>query len=229
MNVPAEQLLKGARHAMEQCGLLLRDAVILRRAESHSSAVVLALFGREELGRHRILMDLWRRASEGTIVTLAEVNKACDGHMVKQAAGQLSLVYRTHKNTGLGKLLTEASTSKNPPDSKEYKEARQALEKVDKKKEDRTPGDRQEERMEALYVDLTDSGSWNRPAELSEQQATSTIDDAINDYSGQWDRLQPAQVTAHDKALAEALEKWKDRPALFEAGRLQGNKPVTDP
>ncbi len=60
-----EELLKGTFYALEQCGLLLRDANIQYRNGSYASTIVLAAFAREELGRYRILLDFWRRARDG--------------------------------------------------------------------------------------------------------------------------------------------------------------------
>ena len=48
----ADYLLRGTVFALEQCGLLLRDARILCEAGSYASAVVLTAFAREELGRN---------------------------------------------------------------------------------------------------------------------------------------------------------------------------------
>ena len=57
MAVTADFLLKGYALALEQCGLLLRDAVLLYENKSYANAVVLAAFAREELGRSRILLS----------------------------------------------------------------------------------------------------------------------------------------------------------------------------
>jgi hypothetical protein len=53
-----QYLLEGAVYALEQCGLLLRDATLLYRNDSCASAVALAAFAREELGRWKILLTL---------------------------------------------------------------------------------------------------------------------------------------------------------------------------
>ena len=57
-SVNANYLLQGAVFTLEQCGLLLRDARILCEAGSYASAVVLAAFAREVLGRYSILRRL---------------------------------------------------------------------------------------------------------------------------------------------------------------------------
>jgi AbiV family abortive infection protein len=48
--VSPQHLLHGAVYALEQCGVLLRDANVLYRSESYANAVVLARFAQEELG-----------------------------------------------------------------------------------------------------------------------------------------------------------------------------------
>src|SRR5262245_36527591 len=102
-SVSPEYLLEGAAYALEQCGLLLRDANVLYRNGSYASAVALAL-AREELGRHSILLDLRRKVRRGGSVTVMDIQDACGGHVRKQEAGVLSTVTRTNNNTVLGKL-----------------------------------------------------------------------------------------------------------------------------
>ena len=52
VSVTAEHLIRGYALALEQCGCLLRDAVLLYESgSSYASAVVLAAFAWEELGR----------------------------------------------------------------------------------------------------------------------------------------------------------------------------------
>jgi len=59
-SVSPQYLLEGAAYALEQCGLLLRDANLLYRSGSYASAVALAAFAQEELGRWKMLLDLNR-------------------------------------------------------------------------------------------------------------------------------------------------------------------------
>jgi hypothetical protein len=89
-----QYLLEGAAYALEQCGLLLRDANTLYRSGSYSSAVALALFAREELGRYRILLDLRKKVLGGYHLTTQEIQKRCKPHERKQEAGMLSFVMR---------------------------------------------------------------------------------------------------------------------------------------
>jgi AbiV family abortive infection protein len=64
-SVTPKYRLEGAVYALEQCGMLLRDANSLYRSASYATAVALAAFAREELGRWRILLDLHREVVGG--------------------------------------------------------------------------------------------------------------------------------------------------------------------
>jgi AbiV family abortive infection protein len=69
----SDYLLRGTVFALEQCGLLLRDARILCEAGSYASAVVLTAFAREELGRYKILRGLWRRTMAGESFSVKQI------------------------------------------------------------------------------------------------------------------------------------------------------------
>ena len=49
-SVTPEYLLEGAAYALEQCGLLLRDANLLYQSGSYASVIALAAFAQEEKG-----------------------------------------------------------------------------------------------------------------------------------------------------------------------------------
>jgi hypothetical protein len=104
-SVTPEYLLEGAAYALEQCGLLLRDANLLYQSGSYASAVALALFAREELGRYRILLDLRKQVLGGDHLTIQKIEKRCRDHERKQEAGMLSFVMRVDTDTALGGLL----------------------------------------------------------------------------------------------------------------------------
>ena len=86
MSVTSDFLLKGYALALEQCGLLLRAAVLLYKDKSYSNAVALAAFAREELGRSQILLDLWRQRLGGSPVTTDDTEKTCEDHVDPNAA-----------------------------------------------------------------------------------------------------------------------------------------------
>jgi AbiV family abortive infection protein len=78
--VTSAYLLQGAVYALEQCGLLLRDANALFHDGSYASAIVLAAFAREELGRSNILFDLRSAVLSGETVTAELLAQRCGDH-----------------------------------------------------------------------------------------------------------------------------------------------------
>jgi AbiV family abortive infection protein len=219
--VSDDVLLRGAWYAIQQAGYLLEHAVILFDAGVHSSAVALALLGREELGRYAILCDLWRKASAGSRFSPDDVRKACRDHVEKHRRGTFSLVYRTSADTGFGKLLS--SLVGLLPSGGAARKIRESIEKIDKLKAKRLPDERHATRMRSLYVDLNEAGSdWVRPSSITEAEARTTVQDAVNDYSVQRDRLTtPGILAAVDPSLAKAFESQGNRPALPGVRRPQ--------
>jgi AbiV family abortive infection protein len=169
MSVTPQYLLQGAAYALEQCGLLLRDANALYRNGSYANAVVLAAFAREELGRSGILFDLRRRVLAGEAITIVQIRQACEDHVAKQKAGMLSTTLTADRDTGLGKLMR--TKMENPPQSPEWQKADAELQRIDEIKKKRTPSDRHEERMAALYVEPASDSQWNRPTDISASEA----------------------------------------------------------
>jgi AbiV family abortive infection protein len=215
MPVTPQYLLQGAWYALEQCGLLLRDGNVLYRNSAYASAVVLTAFAREELGRSRILLDCWRRAFAGEAFTVAQIQEACEDHVTKQRAGMLSLTMRADRESGLGKLLK--ARMENPPQSAEWQKADAELKRIDEMKKKRSPTDRHEKRMAALYVEPISESEWNRPAATSALTARDFLQDAVNDYAGRYYRYCGAEnaiLKKDDPELYNALEQWSDRPVL---------------
>jgi len=85
-SVNSRYLLEGAVYALEQCGLLLRDANLLYRSRSYASAVALAAFAREELAQWRILLGFRRKVVGGEHVTIKVIKSQCEKHVDKQDA-----------------------------------------------------------------------------------------------------------------------------------------------
>lgn len=212
----ADYLLRGTVFALEQCGLLLRDARILCEAGSYASAVVLTAFAREELGRYKILRGLWKRTMAGETFTVKQIDKRCEKHVEKQKEGMFSIVQRADNSTVQGKLIqTRMRAALGSP---ERKKADEELEKITQLQSKRTPEDRHNSRMKALYVEPLEAG-WNRPLETSETAAHNFLTDAINDYSGAQDRYAHPEVD-DDPDFHAALERWQDRPELQPATSL---------
>jgi AbiV family abortive infection protein len=210
-SVSPQYLLKGAVYALEQFGLLLRDANVLYRSSSYASAVALGAFAREELGRWKILLKLRSEVLGGKRHTIKEIQKHCEGHVRKQGAGMLSTTMRAHRDSSLGKLIQTRHGSK------EWNAARKQLDELRHQKAKRVPDDRHKQRMSALYVDPVSPDRWNRPSkEISQASASEFLQDVANDYSIQYDGYTNPEIsTKHDDPeLYNALKQWNDRPEL---------------
>jgi AbiV family abortive infection protein len=219
MAVTPQYILEGSVYSLEQCGHLIRDADALYRGGSYASAVVLAAFAREEFGRSTILRDLWQRACAGETFTAEQLQDACDDHVRKQRAGMASTTLRAHKESGIGKILE--ARMKNDLQSIQGREADAKLKKIDEIKQKRTPIERHEKRMEALYVEPISETEWNRPwLSTSQLAAHDFLEDARNDYSvrSQNGYVQPGSsneiLKQSNLDLHNALEQWSDRPTL---------------
>lgn len=216
MRVTAQYLVKGALYALEQCGILLADAVILINKKSYSSAVVLAAFSREELGRCRILINFFDEiVKKGQTVTLEDINKACKEHVVKQKWGQLSTSLRFQNDSQAGKLMLERMQLLRSGQqlSERYKEIETKVVEIIEKIRKRTPNDRHRARAEALYVEPDHSGSnWNIPKRISSEFAFNFIADASGDYAILRQILEPG--TSSNAEFTKELLKWKDKPEI---------------
>jgi AbiV family abortive infection protein len=212
--VSANYLLQGAVFALEQCGLLLRDARIFCEAGSYASAVVLAAFAREELGRYRILRSLRQRTVAGESFSVKQISKRCEDHVEKQRNGMFSVVQRIDSTNGLGQLLQ--ARSRAAPEGPKWQNLTEKIDKITEPQK-RTPGDRHGRRMKALYAEPLESG-WNRPAESLEVAARDFLTAAINDYAGQQDRY--VNPDLGDPDFHAALGQWQHRPELQPATSL---------
>src|SRR5262245_55979046 len=92
--VSPQYLLEGSAYALQRAGSLLRDAAMLYRKGSYATAYALAVFGREEIGKHKLLLGLRRQAVEGKNISVKDVRNVCERHLTKGAAGTLSVTLR---------------------------------------------------------------------------------------------------------------------------------------
>jgi hypothetical protein len=132
-----------------------------------------------------------------------------------------SVVQRTNTNTVLGQLLQDRSRAK--PGSPEWQNLSEKTDKITELQKKRTPEDRHDQRMKALYVEPLESG-WNRPTETSETAARDFLTAAINEYAIQREN---GYINSDDPILKHldpdfyaALEQWQDRPELIPATSL---------
>jgi AbiV family abortive infection protein len=207
-------LMQGAHYALEQCGLLLHDAIALFRTKSYATATVLAAFAREELGKARELRTMRREALSGATLTVRDVQRRCGAnHVAKQDRGQTSTVLRFGNDSELGKL--HRVLHENHPQSDEYQRADARVLEIVAEQRNRVPAQRHETRMRCLYVDPDETGTvWNRPKDQAKDEAQMFLMEAANDYSVQYDHYQRGNVIGEGKELYDALKQWTERPDL---------------
>ena len=197
-------LLHGALYAIQQAGFLLHDAVALYKRGRYSSAVVLAVFCREELGRTQIFLEARESSLASAPVSADFVRKQCDDHVEKLRRGQTGTVMRwgpeyRERLEGLFKN----------PQTEEYRKARALADEMVKRKAKREPQDVHERRLSALYVEPNEAGHWNRPSETSKEEAQELVGDVANDYAMRRDQLR-----TRDEKLAAAIAEWRECPEL---------------
>jgi len=186
--VTEQFLLEGAWHALDQAGRLLCSASILFDGGDSSTALAIAMFGREELGRSKLLRDCAREVRGGSDISAQEVTRCTDDHVKKQAAASLSVVMRMRPGSAAWTAATDGSRTDIPDEERSaaHETVRRAFEAKAKKQ----PHARHEDRCSALYVDLNALGTkWRRPSAIGREDARNSIVDAVNDYALERERV----------------------------------------
>ena len=151
------------------------------------------------------MRELWREVLAGwRTVTVQQIQKYCEDHVVKQKAGMMSTTLEARTDRTVGQLIMAS------PDARQ-------LDHLIRKKQKRVPSDRHQQRMNALYVDAIAPGKWNRPVrDVSQDTARKFLCDAVNDYAGQYRQRYTLDelVQCKDPELFQALQQWPDRPTL---------------
>ena len=214
MNATPKFLLEGSYYALVQCGRLLTGAAILYKAGEYATAVGLAALAHEELGRSRYLKDQRKRVIGGGVVSVEKIRETCREHKLKQAWGQSSVFQRFSVDSGPGKLLENRHRA--APRSKERQEYDWQVDEVTERQMGRTPQDRHNKRMKAFYVEPNSLDTdWDKPWEMDKEEAQDFIEAALNDYGVQSNSVWVLEILKFDDPeLAQAVEAWKDRPAL---------------
>jgi AbiV family abortive infection protein len=213
--VTPQYLLEGAVYALEQGGLLLHDSMLLYQNGKYASAIVIALFAREEVGRYKLLRDLRKEMIEnGRTVTIEDIETKFSDHVTKQLRGQFGVVLKSSGDDQIGKLLR--TILDNRPQSSEAHVANAQLDVIAKQLHRQMPYQRHDLRQKSLYVEPSDSGaSWNRPKDQPKQTAMDEIMGAINAYSGALDRFTRAGAYRNeDPSFYSALEAWEECPTM---------------
>jgi AbiV family abortive infection protein len=182
----ADDLIYGAWYALEQCGLLLEDAYVLIEHGSHATAAAVAMLAREELGRHEMLLGLWRECFvNGVQASVDDVRNQLERkrgvHLEKQRRSGQTVTYRVDRDGDdeVAVILRERSQFK--AGTPEYRALDQRLRELDLKRLEHQPAERHQLRMSATYLNLSESG-WERPCLLEKTRCRAEVTDAMNDY-----------------------------------------------
>jgi len=213
--VSAQFLLEGASYALEQAGWLLHDAHLLYQNQRYGSAVVMALFSREEIGRYQLIRQLRKRMVEtGGMVTTEDIDRACDNHVKKQSLGQLGLIIKSAPGEQIWDLLM--TKMNNHPQSAEFQEADKRLDAISTRLNRTLPHERHELRQKALYVEPANSGlNWNRPKRQTKDEAFKQIEGTSNAYNMALDRFSRRDAyRQEDPTFYDDLQVWEDCPLM---------------
>ena len=200
--VDANTIRVGAWYALEQAGRLLVAAATIADSGDRVTAVVLAMFGREEIGRSKLLQDLAKYADSGHTLGPADVRKACDDHLKKQSAANLSTTLRSESPSALATAARQQLVEETG--SPGWSRANQVGKQAAAAKRKRDPGARHSARMACLYVDLDETMTWQRPIHWSQAEAQNLMFDAITDYACERDRLESFAADYPEMSRARA-------------------------
>jgi AbiV family abortive infection protein len=214
--VSPDLLLHRAWYALEQCGLLLCHAVVLYEEEGYPTAASLALLAHEELGKFKILLDLWRSALKGQPPTVDDVPSACEVHEQKQRKGQGGVSIYVQGGTKFAELVQKAQDRTNPDHAK----ARREFDRIIMKKLKSQPDQRAKLREQGFYVDLDETGTdWRLPRDIGRECAYRCIDEALGDYFTILNNFSIEILKYEEPQLESALAGWSEKPELTEPKR----------
>ena len=179
--VTEQTLLEGSWYAIEQAGRLMQSAVTLFDAGDASTALAIAMFGREEIGRYELLRELAAEVKAGKQISVDDVNVRCNDHEEKQRGSAAGTVLRPGRGNKLYEALSALSDSN--VDSATRHRARETIDVAVNARHKRYPQERHAARMKGLYVDLEPTRkAWSRPVTLDKEVVRAAITDAVNDY-----------------------------------------------
>jgi len=207
--VPEGRLAEGAWYASRQAGLLLEDASRLFDAGRSGTAIALAMFAREEIGKARLLFGLAAETASGRKITVVDVRAECVDHEGKQEAAVFSISLSAPRDSAAAEIMKRVFSREDSDDAREVLEQ---LGRLVQAKRRRTPSDRHEARLRALYVDVRDDGAWSRPEDFDRQAALGHLCDSLNDYSIISSNIQQGRGAAPE--VLRLILDWPDRPPL---------------
>jgi AbiV family abortive infection protein len=210
--VTAQFLLEGSVYALEQCGLLLRDATALYKGGSYASSIAIAALAREGLDRAIVLRDLRDRVLSGWRLSLPEIKEE----------------FSDHEEEGLVHMATDPCTDRDsPPDdvlrtshadargSQGNWQADMFAEQAKKEQAERARKECRALRIGCLYVRPDSVWShWRRPKEHTREEARRFLVDALGDYARERDRIETGLCHPRHAEYVSAVRGWAGRPEL---------------
>jgi hypothetical protein len=186
-----------------------RSIACRAKIRSNANAVVHQSFGGTS-GLH------WRSPSMAVEFYFTPELHLRDGRVIRDLEDAISFA-RMKADTGTGGLGRLLQTYMRATGSALWTAAKEQLEKLHRQKAKRAPSERHKQRMNALYVDPI-PGGWNRPTmKISQAVASDYLQEALNDYRGQYDRYtNPEIYKPDDPDFYSALAQWTGRPTLAQ-------------
>jgi AbiV family abortive infection protein len=174
---PAE-LLHGSLASLENSARLSEDAKLLFTQGRFASAITLATFAREELGRCKLIHDQFKKIDPHGSILVDELNALCDDHVKKLHWGQ-SITLVPLSETKLARLRNAAESD----DAETRKAIMADVDVALKAKRKRDPHTVHKRREQSLYADALPDGRWNRPNVATEEEARVLIHIVCSEYS----------------------------------------------
>jgi AbiV family abortive infection protein len=218
-SVSRQELAHGLWYTIEHSGQFLSDAITLFNQKRYLTALLLAVFSNEELGKARRLHDLWDKADKGKSISAAQVKDAIrpkGAHQLKQeAALATSLTSGPATGTEIGRLLRELGLQLKRIHDERIAKGQPAEDLSDVLLSDPRLGQLADELKKAreriLYVDFSEATGWLRPldafgAEIKDLSLL-LIAQVQNNYSNY-----PPNLLKGGSRLASDLNSWSARP-----------------
>jgi hypothetical protein len=211
--VTAQFLLEGSVYALEQCGLLLRDATALFKAGSFASSILMAGLARESLDKAGRLRGLRERVLHGRGLVLPEIDAEFGEQDVEGvlagAGADLRAPHNPRGEARINKQLTDASSAGG------YRQGDLFAELARREQARLTREEREALRAGCLHVRPDGGGvHWSRPKDHSREEARRFLLDALSDYAREKDRIETGLCRPEDAGYVSAVRAWSDRPKL---------------
>jgi AbiV family abortive infection protein len=205
-------LLKGSVYALEQCGLLLRDATTLFKAGSYAGSIVMAAHAREELDRAILLRELRERVLTGLALSVADINQELEEH-ADQRLVRVSASPRAEADPELDELLQ--ARLYDAPRGQKHQQADLFFEHISKEQAERTRNERHALLERCLHVGPESAGThWHKPKAHSRERARHFLTEVLGDYAGERDRIETGLCHPKHAEFVNAVRAWAGRPDL---------------